>query len=281
MKKIFSSFVFLGILFLFLFSIESQAYIPRIKTIARKMAKNNGRKIYKIQREVTFQDQENLLKAKETWFIKNGDTMKLVVDSVDNTNPWSFVIVYNKNKRKTLSSSKNIKTFSRSEEFFEPLFHDRYYKSLLSRMEKLRFVPAWAKNTEDPDYDAGETKMVKEDFVHLEPILGSVNYAIGSNKNDSGDNKRITLWVEQDSFLIRKGRLRSTAEFTNSKFQTFSGGLKLPTKQTINWKDKVARIHLIRAERTTTNKKTWTIDKSKGSGLPNEPIIKEFYSRFR
>ena len=279
MKKLFLLFVFIGSFFFF--NVESQAYIPRIKTIVKKMAKNNGRKIYKIQREVSFQDQENLLKAKETWFVKNGDTMKLVVESVDSLNPWSFIIVYDRNKRKTLSSAKNIKTFSRSEEFFEPLFHDRYHKSLLSRLERLRFVPAWAKNVEDPDYNEGETKMVKEDFVHLEPVLGTVNYAIGSHKNDSGDNKKITLWVEQDSFLIRKGRLRSTAEFTNSKFQTFSGGLKLPTEQTINWKDKVARIRLVRAERISADKKTWKIDKSKSSSLPNEPIIKEFYSRFR
>ena len=260
---------------------ESLAYIPRVKTIVKKMAKNNGNRLYKIQREVTFQDQENLLKAKETWFVQNGDKMKLVVEGTDSLNPWSFVILYDKNKRKTLSSANNVKTFGRSEEFFEPLFHDRYDKSLLLRMEKLRFVPAWAKKAEAPDYEDGETKMVQEDFIHLEPILGSINYAIGSKSSDSGDNKKVTLWVEQDSFLIKKGRLRSSAEFTNSQFQTFIGGLKLPKEQTINWKDRVARIRLIGAERIAKNKKIWTLDKKKSSRLPNEPIIKEFYSRFR
>jgi hypothetical protein len=266
---------------IFLFSSSTFAYIPRAKTIIKKMTRNNGRRTYTLVREITLQSSNNQVKAKETWTIANGDTMKLHVQSQDADRPWSFVITYDKNKRKTLSAAKKVKTFKRSSEFFEPLFHDRSYRSLTQRMIAHKFIPSWVKTAPEPDYDNGKTQMTEEPFIRLAPVEGSVSYALGATKNTAGDNNKTTLWIEQDSFYIKKGRLRSKAEFTNSRFQSFKGGLKLPGEQTISWGDNVAQIKLMTVDVVKPKKSTWTINPKDSGNIPSDPLIKEFYSRFR
>ena len=123
--------------------------------------------------------------------------------------------------------------------------------------------------------------MSPEPFIQLEPMEGGVNYVIGAKQNGLSPRAQTQLWVEQDSFFITKGRLPSRAEFVNSQFQSHQGGLKLPSQQIISWKDRVARVKLLAVDRTRTTKKTWTLEKGNSLSLPKDPLIKEFYSRFR
>lgn len=273
---------FLLSLSFFLFTVpQAQAYIPRAKTIVKKMTLNNGRREYRVVREVSLESLEKQIKLKETWTIANGDKMKVQVKSLDPNSPWQFAILYNSKNRKTMSASKKVKTFKKSSEFFEPLFHDRYHKSLTRRLVGYRFMPGWVKDTPPPGVNDGKTVMTPEPFIHLEPIEGSVSYAIGADKSSTGGKNPTQLWVEQDSFLIKKGRLGSQSEFVNTGYQRYTGGLRLPSDQTISWNNKVAKIKLLAVERTKTKKKDWSLkDKDSGS-IPTDPLIKEFYSRFR
>jgi tellurite resistance-related uncharacterized protein len=260
---------------------SAQAYIPRAKTIVKKMTSNNGQRDYKIVREVDLSSPEKKIKAREVWTVAHGDKMKLEVSSLDSNNPWNFEILYSARNRKTLSRKKAIKSFQKSKDFFEPLFHDRYHKSLLNRLIGYKFVPAWVKDSTPPNYVEGKTKLTPEPFISLAPMEGSVNYAIGAKTNSQGSQNQTVLWVEQDSFIIKKGRLQSEAEFVNSQYQTFVGGLRLPGEQQISWDDKVARIKLLAAERVNATKKDWQLDASEKGTIPTDPLIKEFYSRFR
>lgn len=264
-----------------LFCQPGQAYIPRTKTIVKKMIRNNGYRDYRLVREVALQTADKQINVKEVWTIANGDTMKLEVSSTDAKQPWQFVVVYKKKQRHTLTSSNTTKTFKKSRDFFEPLFHDRYHTSLLKRLVNFQFVPNWAIDTPEPKLVEGKTKMTPEPFVALEAMSGTVNYALGAKSQSPEGRAQTQLWVEQDSFLIRKGRLNSGAEFTNSNFQTYMGGLKLPGEQTISWKDRRAKVKLVSAERVKTSRKTWTLKPPKVATLPTDPLVKEFYSRFR
>lgn len=265
----------------FLFVAPAKAYIPRAKTIIKKMTLNNGRREYKIVREVTLQSADKQEKAREVWTVANGDKMKLVVNSLDSNNPWQFSILYGRKKRTTLTKGKKIKSFQKSKDFFEPLFHDRYHKSLTKRLIQHRFVPQWIIDTPPPAFAKGKTLMTPEPYISLEPVEGSISYAIGANTNQTGSKAQTQIWVEQDSFLIKKGRLSSSAEFVNSQFQTFSGGLKLPGEQRISWNDKTANIKLLAVERTRTKKKDWSLNQKTSGNIPSDKLIKEFYSRFR
>lgn len=258
-----------------------QAYVPRTKTIVQKMSRNNGRREYKLVREVTLESKEKQIRAREVWTVAHGDKMKLEVNSLDSNNPWNFSILYSSKNRQTLSRNKSLKAFKKSPDFFEPLFHDRSSRSLLRRLVRYKFIPDWVTSTPEPSYEDGETKMTPEPFISLAPMEGTVNYAIGARSNSQGANAQTQLWVEQDSFLITKGRLRSQAEFVNSNFQTFPGGLRLPGDQRINWNGNVAKVKLLKAETTRVGKKEWKLDQKKSGTIPTDPLIKEFYSRFR
>lgn len=257
------------------------AYIPRTQTIVQKMTRNNGRYQYQFVREVTLESREKQIRAREVWTVAHGDQMKLEVNSLDSNNPWNFAILYSAKDRKTLSQKKAIMGFKKSPDFFEPLFHDRSSRSLMRRMIAFKFVPDWVASAPAPSYDDKKTKMTPEPFVSLAPMEGSVNYSIGANSNSQGGQAQTQIWIEQDSFLITKGHLRSQAEFVNSDFQSFPGGLQLPGEQRINWGDKVATIKLLKAETTRVPKKGWTLDPEKTGSIPTDPLIKEFYSRFR
>lgn len=269
------------LIFSFIIPVTSSAYIPRTKTIVKKMSRNNGRREYKLVREVVLESKEQKIKAREVWTISHGDRMKVEVSSMDSNNPWNFAIVYSRKDRKTLSSNKALKSFKKSPDFFEPLFHDRSHRSLLRRMVAYKFLPTWIESTKAPAFEEGKTTMTPEPFISLAPMEGTVNYAIGAASNSEGGNGQTQLFVEQDSFLIKKGRLRSQAEFVNSRYQSFVGGLKLPGDQRINWNDKIAKIKLLTVERTKTKKSDWNLSGKKTGSIPTDSLIKEFYSRFR
>ncbi len=257
------------------------AYVPRANTIVEKMVLNNGNGEYKVVREVTLQAENREIKLREQWVIAYGDKMRLEVTSLDSSNPWGFAVLFDEKQRKTLSSNKTIKAFKKSREFFEPLFHDRSSRSLTRRLIEQGFVPEWIQNTPPPTVADGKTVMTPEPFVRLEPSQGSVNYALGSPGNQISNHNQPLIWVEQDSFLITKMRLGSRAEITNTGYQTFTGGLKLPSEQVISWGNNVAKIKLLAVERSQVPSKQWTLSPQGLGVIPAEPLVKEFYSRFR
>ena len=220
------------------------------------------------------------MEIREKWLIAGPDKMKLSASSLNLNNPWSFVIVYGPKDRKTLTSLRKIKSFKKSREFVEPLFHERDHERLMTRLVSHQFVPPWARKLPPPQFLNNQTVFTPENFVSLEPFNGSVNYSIGVKKTTSG-GQGPRLWVEQDSFVIKKIRLGSKVEFVNDSFQSFIYGLKLPAKQNINWENGTAQITLLKVEKTKTKKKDWLIKEQEKEVLPTNKLIKEFYSRFR
>ena len=272
---------FFNILILLLsFTQPAWSYIPRIKTIVKKMTLNNGRKEYKILRKVLLKSENKQTEFQEKWFIAGSDKMKLEVSSLDLNNPWSFVILYGPKDRKTLTSRQKIKSFKKSKEFLEPLFHERNHKNLMKALIFHNFIPSWGNDLPPPGFSNNQTQITPEPFTSLEPLQGVVNYSVGAGQTTSG-GKGARLWVEQDSFVIRKIRLGSKTELINGSFQNFSDGLKLPGKQTISWNKGVALITLLKVEKIKTKPKDWTLKKVGEEALPTNPLVKEFYSRFR
>jgi|GEM_PF-2281486 len=274
-------------IFLILFStslsLPAQAYKLRLNTVVDKMIKNCGRSgnSYKIHREVSLEQNGRTIKVKEEWWVKNSQRMKVKVSSLEPQNPWSFEIVYNGDQRQTLSSSKNIKSYKISPEFFEPLFFERSSAGMLDRMEKFRFIPSWAKNIPRPNYSGGKTIMKDESFVGLAPSQGSVNYTYGAAKTTTGDPGSTFLFVEQDTWKITKAKLNSTSEFKNQGTQSVDGGLKLPRTQIVSWNDKAARLSLVSAKKVAISDAELSLNTGTSTKIPNVPVVREFYSRFR
>ena len=273
--KFFSTFIFF-----LLFISPAWSYIPRAKTIVKKMTLNNGRKQYKVLKKVLLQFENKQMEIREKWLIAGSHKMKLEASSLDINNPWKFVIVYESRDRKTLTDRQKIKSFKQSREFLEPLFHERSYESLMKRLISHGFMPPWVRSSSPPGFSNNQTLITPESFIFLEPLEGSVSYSIGASQTTSG-GQGPRLWVEQDSFVIRKVRLGSKAELINGPFQSFSDGLKLPGKQSLNWNKGVAHITLLKVEKVRTKKRDWALKKTDQESLPTDPLVKEFYSRFR
>ncbi len=271
---------FITLVSLLFFVSPSWSYIPRAKTIVRKMVLNNGKKQYKVLRKVSLRSGNRQVEAREKWLIADGNKMKLEVSSLDINAPWKFVIVYGAKDRKTLTDRQKIKSFKKSREFLEPLFHERNHENLMRQLISHNFMPSWVTGLPPPRLSNNQTLITPEPFIFLEPLEGSVNYSIGANQTTSGGSGP-RLWVEQDSFVIRKIRLGSKAELINGPFQKFNNGLKLPGRQSISWNKGVAHITLLGVEGVSIRKKDWFLRKTDQEVLPNDPLVKEFYSRFR
>ena len=259
----------------------AEAYIPRTQTIVSKMVSKNGRRQYKIVRDIEIQSPDQTVNAREEWFVVFGDKMKVHVSSLDPNNPWNFSILYGASDRKTLTQKKNLKSFKKSPDFVEPLFHDRSSKSLMKRLIAHRFLPNWIQEAEAPSFQGGKTKMTPEPFVSLDPMEGRVTYKIGASKNKSGNGNKTFLWVDQDSFLLRKILTRSKAEFINKDYQNYAGGLHLPSLQEIHWNDRSAKVKTLSAKVTKTKATDWDPKKLPSGNIPESKLVKEFYSRFR
>ena len=226
------------------------------------MVLNNGKKQYKILRKVLLQSGNKQVEVREKWLIANGNKMKLEVSSLDINAPWKFVIVYGTRNRKTLTNRQKIKSFKKSREFLEPLFHERNHEKMMRRLISHNFMPSWVTGLPPPRFSNNQTLITPEPFIFLEPLEGSVNYSIGASQTTSG-GLGPRLWVEQDSFVIRKIRLGSKAELINGPFQNFNDGLKLPEKQNVSWNKGVANITLLGVEKVSIKKSDWSLRKNR------------------
>jgi hypothetical protein len=92
------------------------------------------------------------------------------------------------------------------------------------------------------------------------------------------------LWVEQDSFLIRKLRMGSQIEVEFDAFKEFEEGkIKEAELQTLFWKSSTVIIQNTSTQLVEPKKLEGflKIQKEAKAVLPQNANLKEFYSRFR
>jgi hypothetical protein len=262
------------ILFLFVFILtqSSWAYVPKLSTILSKMASNNGgNKAFLIKRTVTLKE-ENVI-ANETWYVSHADLMKLVVEGTDaDGTSWVFEILYKGGKRTTTSVEGKNQSFPLSPEFFEPLLHYRSSRALLSRLTSMQIIP-----------NSISTDQSSPAFMNLDRYKGGVTYVLGA-QDSKNTLQPPRIWVEQDSFLIRKLRLGSQIEVEMDAFKDFEEGkIKQPELQTIFWKNSTVVIQNTSTQLVEQKKveSFMKIQKDSKATLPQNASLKEFYSRFR
>lgn len=262
-------------LFLFLtffVSVSAQAYIPKLNTILSKMTANNGgTKAWVLKRTVTL--KEDNVVAQETWTVANADLMKLRAEGTNSDgSAWSVEILYKGGRRHTTTSEGNTQVFPLSAEFFEPLIHYRSSRALMSRLSAFQILPPTV---------SGDT--TSPTYVNLDRYKGGVAYMLGAldSKNTLQPPR---LWVEQDSFLIRKLRLGSQVEVEFDSYKDFEEGkIKQPELQTVFWKNTTVLVQNTSTQLLEPKKAEAALQIQKGlrAVLPDNANLKEFYSRFR
>jgi hypothetical protein len=124
--------------------------------------------------------------------------------------------------------------------------------------------------------------------LRLGRVGGVVNYAIGE-PTPVGAAPLPGLWIEQDQFLVRKVRFPDQVSVLADQYQHLELNLWLPKVRTVNWNSQLAQIHLINARsypKSSPNQLALLNPKSLSERavplrLPEDPVLREFYSRFR
>lgn len=250
----------------------ARAHIPKLNTILSKVAGNTGgSKGLIIKRTLTLKDDN--ITANETWYIANADLMKVEVSGTNaDDSKWSFEILYKDGKRFTSTIEGGVKSFPQSPEFFEPLLHYRSSRALLSKLISMQIVPPNAANAVNQDH-----------FVSLDRLKGSVVYVFGASESKSAQPPP-QLWLEQDSFVIKKIRMGSQVEAEFDSYKDYEDGkIKQAENQKIFWNNITLTLQNTSLQLTSPGKLSsqFKMQKVDAAKLPDNEKLKEFYSRFR
>jgi hypothetical protein len=260
------------LVFIFGLGLSANAYVPKLSTVLGKIVSTTGgTKGFILKRTVTLKDDSAV--AHETWHIGHADLMKLDVEGINTDGTaFKFEILYKGGKRMTTSVEGKIQSFSLSPEFYEPLLHYRSSRALQSRLVAMQLIP---NNNTSESGSAG--------FMNLDRYKGAVAYVLGA-QDSKNTLQPPRLWVEQDSFLIRKLRMGSQIEVEFDSFKDFEEGkIKQSELQTIYWKSSTVIVQNTSTQlvELKTLEASLKIQKESNAVLPQNANLKEFYSRFR
>jgi hypothetical protein len=249
------------------------AYIPSTANILRKTVKTHGDGAYQIDQEVQFQLGSNPVLVHETWTVENGDSIRLTARPVG-AKSWSITILYTAGRRFVWEDGK-VKSYPLSPDFVENLFHFRGLTDMTQRLVDMKVLPSRAlRNTNTAQYSP-------ESWVRLGRVGGSISLVLGETQNPA------TLWVEQDSFLIQRIRLASQAEVVIDENREQTPQLTFPQVRRYLWNQHSVLARTTKVTPITMGPKTkplmspQSLAQDKDNTLPEEPVVREFYSRFR
>ena len=295
MKKqdILFSIAFISLVFFI--STKTLSYIPSSDFILKEVLKNHGRSNYLIQQELTFPIEKTQKIVRETWHVtvnKKQDLQLHLSAKSDGLNIERLYInnmVYYKNNKKSLKKSKW------SSEFIEPWFIGRSLQRLQKTMIAHEMTETSALNWNPSLFAPPPKTKSKENKKSLTNIQIPINLSIHQGQvmyTYQKDEKGPGLWIEQDKFVIRKIKLKTSTEVLASRYLEHTGYLKMPQHRILIYDDISIPIKTTKVSRLSDNKKLqqklslqnfrrsqenttqWEEDETSS-------LIKDFYSRFR
>ncbi len=274
------------------FGIEGAvAAIPQSQTIAARVARGHGKNTYVIEQEVQFRTSAEPLVLRERWLVENGERMRLTVTAPTTSglkaaDTASFEALYRDGKRIYTELNSGVKTTNVSQEFVEGFFHMRSGKSILTALVKSQIVPGDFFREKSKPTKIEQIHHIPDPYVRLGRDNGVVTWILGEPSPAEGKLSP-QVWIEQDSFILKRLRFPSEAEVTADRYTSYANGLKFPRERTISWSDNTVTVRVvsIRAMTTAQAAKVFEVapftSGAKPARLPEIPQVREFYSRFR
>lgn len=278
------------LIYLFLLlPITSFAYIPQIDMIFDRLVKNQGKGTYSIDAEVTIDSKGQTFLTRENWIIEDIDNMRVkVAGEKDIKSSLSLIRIYKNGRRYFMDDDGNVKTLPLPEDFIEPAFFIRTAKRFEKTLLDFGVLPQTYTKMRKPTIDINEPKYLNPSFLRLSRAGGLPSYFIGQSVSMGP-----ALWVGQDEFIIRRLRLSNQSEVFADEYQKYANSIMLPQIRTVKWgsgNQAKIRILNVRAISMTPkvkdlfSNKTFAEEKGKKESIdsvPEDPILKDFYTRFR
>lgn len=264
-----------------LIAVIAYAAIPSGLIILQKTADNTGSGAYVIEDEVQFPNGQDTLVLKETWFVENDNSMKLLVTGgreLKDQVQMSFV--YSGGQRYHNGTTQKL-----TADFIEKYFHIRKGETFANDLIRMKIVPA-SILYKHPMRSAKDTEHVTENFVRLARVGGVVAYAFGTPSAPDNSDLSPGFWIEQDQFVLRKFRLPDQVEVSADKYTSYSRNLWYPRTRTVHWGPNQVTIQTLSvfgrskdAFAKFSPKVTQRLDGL--NGQPAQALVQEFYQRFR
>ncbi len=276
------------------FSHSSFAYIPKYKTIASRLTDNRGGGVYLIDQTVTlFGALGEPIAVQEQWLVDGGTRMRMRARTRgDSTVALDITYIYDSSKKSYVTGEgKRTQVGLSSDWSLEPIFYFRNSTSLNQQLVRLKILTS-AELAEDRVLGKKDNFAHKSDsFVRLSRADGTVSYAVGPDPGSTTDFNLPGLWIEQDSFLLKKLRLISGVTLNARKYLRHEGNLWLPQEREILWGENRAMIEVTGVksvggsaatnQRFSATSLNLNEEPHLASKLPEVAVIKDFYSRFR
>lgn len=265
------------------------AYVPHSQTINARVVKGHGKGAYIIEQDVLFRTSGETLTLRERWIVENGEAMRLSVSVPQATGRQGenvrFETVYHGGKKTHWDlNGGGIKTAAVTPEFIESFFHDRSAKSLATHFVRAKIVPPSFLHEPAKPTKIEQIKRAQEPYVRLGRTAGSVSWVYGEPSPPSG-KLNPGVWIEQDAFFIRRVRFPSEAELSADRYSVYSGALKFPRERVVSWGSNSATIRVIAVRPAPAAQAAKAVEPStlgsQSGRLPDDPMVREFYSRFR
>lgn len=293
----------------------ADAAIPHSRTIVSRLAKNSGKGVYVIDQEVRFSGTEGVV-LKERWLVQNAEAMRLTVQG-EKPGDFRFDALYKDNRRTSTAPAaifapsstspnpelaakvepgKDPKTTGMPSDFFEPYLFFRTSSKFLEYFVKAKILPPSAARERPRIGNIATYKPAPEVGVRLGRVAGTVAWVFGEPTPVDAKTAFPGAWIEQDSFLLRKIRHMSQSEMTLGEHAPGGGGLRLARERSIIWRSNDPNVTEPRAVTIkVTSVKNYpdkslaaqllptsiTASELRAARLPEAPIVREFYTRFR
>lgn len=278
-----------------------EAAIPNSRTIISRLARNSGRGAYVIEQEVRFSGGGSVATLKERWTVQNAEQMRLVVQGVK-PGEYRWDALYRDGKRLGSPTQEPIGKESREPknvnvptEFMESLLFYRTPARYTEFFVRNRILPPAAAKERPRIGNLNSYKPSPEPAVRLSRTAGTIAWAFGEPTPVDKGVAYPGAWIEQDAFLLRKLRLPSQSEMISNEFAPAGAGLKLPRERTIIWRShdasatepRSATIKVLSVKAVPEKSLASVFQASslsadaKAAKLPDDPVVHEFYQRFR
>ncbi len=242
----------------------SYGFILPLETVLSKTVALSGNQIFSVEQDVLFKFGAEDFVIRETWLIEGDKNLQLTAVGLGTLkDSFRMITIYN-GKSKTTLFGKTKQTQLTNSDFFEKYLSVRSAESFKNYLNLLSIQPA----------------------VRLSRASGASAFAIG--EISPPETSKPQLWIDQDSFQVRKLRFLSQSEVSFEDYETF-GKLPYPKTKKVSWGEHTATIKVRQV--TTKVKANLASFYPQNLDQPSEVlltskgdvglVIEDFYKRFR